>query len=580
MDYLLSFKEKCGVDDKFCNNVKELVAKLIEFGYINKLHAKNLYKKLYKNVDLVIFGKDSNLDYKSGYFDAVRKELYIKDIDNIESFYLRMLYVFTTSKISDTSYNVGYSKAFIANDSYKINYSNFSINRAVISNLVCRLLYTIPTALSIDPTYRTYENTFLGNKICADNDIYFLEGRLLTELCFILNSNEEDLYTNLFNTNPEKFLEKFLKKNKFKNYTEALSLLDDISRLNSNYNKLCFLNKMLDDNYINIRKNILDTKLVKQYKNEEVKIKIAIKSALLKLDQKDEDNEDDNYINNSNIESSLSEKINEFENNILEKTSKFQSMLVKILINTKKIYKDIDYGVKLKRLQSILITENEELNEELLILIRNNLLNTYESDASNLIEKIKYSLANHTLNQEKFITSYKDLSFRKLNNITIDSNSSLVAFEVEHTFIQLVLISNINLHIKNLHHNTYDLPLTNLGYLFNNVTNSVSTERIEKLYTLIKDQVKDKKTLLKISDVYLSELNNSTLIVVPFEDSYKIFQVENVYTKNQEMKLKEITLTESFDIFSDPAKMPTISSNNKTNIFKRLASLFTITFWC
>lgn len=579
MDYLASFKDKCGVDDKFCNNVKNLVEKLIEFGYINKLYAKNLYKKLYENVDLVIFGKDSSLDYKSGYFDAVRKELYIKDIDNIESFYLRLLYVFTTTKTGDTSYNVGYSKAFIANDSYKIKYSNFSINRAVISNLVCRLLYTVPTALTIDPTYRTYENTFLGNKICADNDIYFLEGRLLTELCFVLNSNEEDLYTNLFNVNPEKFLEKFLKKNKFKNYDETLTLLDEISRLNSNYNKLCFLNKMLDDNYINIKKNILDKKRTKIYKNEEIKIKVAIKSCLLKLDDKSEEDEE-NILDNSNIESSLSEKITNFENDILEKTSSFQSMLVKILINTKKIYKDIDYGVKLKRLQSILITENDELNEELLLLIRNKLLNTYESDASNLIEKIKYSLANHTLNKEKFIKSYKELSFRRLNNVKIDSNASLVAFELEHTFVQLVLISNINLHIKNLHNNTYDLPLTNLGYLFNNVTNSVSTERVEKLYTLIKDQIKDVNPLLKISDVYLSELDNSTIVVVPFENEYKIFEVENVYTKDQAMKLKEIQLTESFDIFSDPSKMPAIYADNKKNIFKRLVSLFTITFWC
>lgn len=579
MDYLASFKEKCGVDDKFCDNVKNLVEKLIDFGYINKLHAKNLYKKLYENVDLVIFGKDSNLDYKSGYFDAVRKELYIKDMDNIESFYLRLLYVFTTTKIGDTSYNVGYSKAFIANDSYKIKYSNFSINRAVISNLVCRLLYTVPTALTIDPTYRTYENTFLGNKICADNDIYFLEGRLLTELCFVLNSNEEDLYTNLFNVNPEKFLEKFLKKNKFKNYNETLTLLDEISRLNSNYNKLCFLNKMLDDNYINIRKNILDKKKVKIYKNEKIKIKVAIKSCLLKLDDKQEDDEE-GVLDNSNIEASLSEKITNFENSILEKTSSFQSMLVKILINTKKVYKDIDYGVKLKRLQSILITENDELNEELLSLIRNKLLNTYESDASNLIEKIKYSLASHTLNKEKFIKSYKDLSFRRLNNVKIDSNSSLVAFELEHTFVQLVLISNINLHIRNLHNNTHDLPLTNLGYLFNNVTNSVSTERVEKLYTLIKDQIKDVNPLLKISDVYLSELDNSTLVVVPFENEYKIFEVENVYTKNQDMKLKQIQLTESFDIFSDPSKMPAIYADNKKNVFKRLVSLFTITFWC
>ena len=143
MDYLQKFKEKCGIDDKFIEKVQDLTSRLVEFGYISKMQVKTLYRKLYENVDIVLFGKDSTLDYKTGYFDAVRKELYIKDIDNTESFYLRMLYIFTTTKISDTSYIVGYSTASLAKTSYKIEHTNFSINRAIVSNLVCRLLYTV-----------------------------------------------------------------------------------------------------------------------------------------------------------------------------------------------------------------------------------------------------------------------------------------------------------------------------------------------------------------------------------------------------------------------------------------------------
>lgn len=567
MDYLQKFKEKCGVDDKFIEKVEDLTSRLIEFGYISKMQTKTLYRKLYENVDIVLFGKDSTLDYKTGYFDAVRKELYIKNIDNTESFYLRMLYIFTTTKLSDTSYNVGYSTASLAKTSYKIEYTNFSINRAIVSNLVCRLLYTVPTALTILPTYRTYENNFLGNKICADNDIYFLEGRLLTELCFVTNSNEEELYINLFSQMPIKFLEKLLKKSRFENYNEALTLLDIISKLNSNYNKLCFLNKLLDDNYINIKKNILDKKAVKFYKEEEIKIKMAIKSALLKLEQNDNDDNIDDTLN-IDIDSSLAEKISIFENDILDKTYKFQSMLVNILIDSRILYKDIDYAVKLKKLQNILITENDTLNQELFNVIRNNLLNTYESNTSNLIEKIKYSLAHHTLDKEKFISSYKDLSFKKLNTINMNTNSALVAFELENTFIQLILIQNINLNIKNITNNTYELALTNLGYLFNNVTNNVSTERIEKLYTLIKEHLQDTNPLIKISDIYISEYNDSTLVIVPFKETYKIFQVENVYTKNQEMILKDINLSESFYIFSDPSKIPALYNEEKKGLFK------------
>ena len=161
----------------------------------------------------------------------------------------------------------------------------------------------------------------------------------------------------------------------------------------------------------------------------------------------------------------------------------------------------------------------------------------------------------------------------------MDTNSLLTAFEVEGTFVQLVSISNINMNIKNLHNNTVDLPLTNLGYLFNNVTNSVSTERIETLYTLIKDNQDEKNSLLKISDIYLSELNDSTLVIIPYDESYKIYEVKNIYKKDIDMTLKEIKLTDSIDIFSDPSKMPTLY-NEKKSMLKRLLSILTITFWC
>ena len=161
----------------------------------------------------------------------------------------------------------------------------------------------------------------------------------------------------------------------------------------------------------------------------------------------------------------------------------------------------------------------------------------------------------------------------------MNTNSSLVAFELENTFIQLILIQNINFNIKNIANNTQELMLTNLGYLLNNVTNNVSTERIEKLYTLIKENLSDSTPLLKISDVYISEFNDSTLVIVPFKESYKIFQVENVYTKNQDMILKDINLSESFDIFSDPSKMPALYNEEKKGFFKRIINMFTIGFF-
>ena len=57
------------------------------------------------------------------------------------------------------------------------------------------------------------------------------------------------------------------------------------------------------------------------------------------------------------------------------------------------------------------------------------------------------------------------------------------------------------------------------------------------------------------------------------------FQEQKEYKKDIDMTLKEIKLTDSIDIFSDPSKMPTLY-NEKKSILKRLLSILTITFWC
>ena len=228
INYLDKLQEKCKIPDNFMSIVSSLFDRLIDFGYVNSSGAKKLTKKLYDNIDTLILGKTIGLDYKSGYYDAVKKELYIKDIQNIESIYLRIIYVITTTEISEGVYGVGYSTSTLSRSDYKIQHKNFGINRAVVSNLVCRLLYTIPETLSIVPTYRTFNSDFLGNEVKSDNDIYFLEGKILSQICYSLNLNEEDLYNNLFSHSPNKYLSRFFSKSKIKNLDEILKDLDNL----------------------------------------------------------------------------------------------------------------------------------------------------------------------------------------------------------------------------------------------------------------------------------------------------------------------------------------------------------------
>ena len=100
INYLEKLKEKCIVNKEFYDIVEDIFNKLLEFGYTTPKKVKKLQKKLYDNIDVVLLGGDVKADYKTGYYDSVKKELYIKDLSNIESVYLRILYAITTTKTS------------------------------------------------------------------------------------------------------------------------------------------------------------------------------------------------------------------------------------------------------------------------------------------------------------------------------------------------------------------------------------------------------------------------------------------------------------------------------------------------
>ncbi|MEG2310485.1 MAG: hypothetical protein RSB76_00690 [Clostridia bacterium] len=380
INYLEKLKEKCNLNNDFIQIVEQIFNKLHEFGYISRRQIPKLERKLYNNIDIVILGKKDSLDYKSGYYDAIKKELYIKDISNTKAFYLRIIYILTTTEISENNFNVGYSNAILSTSSYKIMHTNFGINRAIVSNLVCRLLYTVPTTLSIMPTYRTYNNDFLGNKIVSNNDIYFLEGKLLSQLCYALNFDEENLYNNLFN-NPQRYLNRLMFKCSIEKPDEFLKTFDKTSRLYSNYNKLIYLNKSLNDNYLNIKRNILNADIANNLKTKQERIHLAIRNALIPLVNIDEDDE----ALNTNIESYLSEEINKLEETIILNIVSIQETFVDVLLSLKTKFSTIVYAIKLKKLEKLLIVENDKLNNAISNTIFLDLLNSNENTSSNLI---------------------------------------------------------------------------------------------------------------------------------------------------------------------------------------------------
>lgn len=567
VNYLDKLQEKCTISDDFMDVINSLFDRLVDFGYISQKQVKKLSKNLYDNVDNIIIGKTVGLDYKSGYYDAVKKELYIKDIKNIESIYLRILYVITTSEISSNIYSVGYSTSTLSKANYKIMHSNFGINRAVVSNLVCRLLYTIPETLSIVPSYRNFNSDFFGNEIKSDNDIYYVEGKILSQICYTLDLNEEELYNNLFSSSPSKYLIKFFSRAKVKKLDKILSTFDDVSRLYSNYNKLCFLNNKLNENYINIKKNILNND-VEEFRKEEKNIKIAIETALLKLYPEQIDN-DENYTN----ETSLSEKINELEDKIIKYITKLQNFLVSLLIENENKYSNITYAIKLKKLDSLLLMPNKNLKNALHETITYKLLSNGENTASNLIEKIKYSIVNEVISTEKYIKIFKNMYFKKLDGLGIDSKTNLVALNIDNEFMQLIEINSLNKVAKNLNNNTKKIQLESLGYLLNNPSAiSSNIQSIEKIITNIRNFEGNFKNI-KIENIYITDYCDFKIIVVREKNNFSILKLSIKDGKNV---LKKVKLTENYSIFesSNSNKLPLVYKE-KTPL-KRILSFFGI----
>ena len=175
---LVDFQKRFNLDDSFMEIVDSLFNKLVDFGYIGNSQKNRLIEKLNENINYVIIGSDDKYDYKSGYYDANKKTLYIKDSSNVSAIYLRLLYAICTDEIDNHSYIVGFGTTKLGKTNYKLNHENFALNRAVFSNIVCRILGSMPADIGINIAPKSYSHNFLGYEITAENDIYSLEGKI------------------------------------------------------------------------------------------------------------------------------------------------------------------------------------------------------------------------------------------------------------------------------------------------------------------------------------------------------------------------------------------------------------------
>lgn len=558
---LIDFQKKFNLDNSFMEVVDSLFNKLVEFGYIGNSQKNRLIEKLDNNVNYVIIGTDDKYDYKTGYYDANKKTLYIKDETNIPAIYLRLLYAISTEEIDSHSYIVGFGTTKLGKTNYKLYHENFALNRAVFSNIVCRLTGSLPSNIGINLSPKSYSHNFLGYEITADNDIYSLEGKILSEMCFALNIDEELLYSALFSHNARKALERIFEKSNFDDSVKFLKTFDKISRSYSNYSKLSYLTKLLNLNYIEMKKKVLDPSL-DDLKKERTRIDNKIEATLLKLNNIDE--------LDSELEVSLAETLENLEENILKNISSAQNILADKIITTIAYLSPYKYANKLQKFNSMLIFPSKKVADAIFNTIIYKLMPDNELTAVNIIQKLRYSLINSILFEDKFTDVSKKIGFyANIKDIDPDISTAHTFVTVNDRFSHIIEISNLDKKIKKLENNCKVVPCDNLKYLLNSDYSNMYIEKIEKVVSSLKESFPEYKQTT-LDNMYFFNVNNKDYLVI--DNSRKVAVFSLSYNASGYLCVP-VEVSDYFALFYSNAKKEEVSSllpvMYKKSLFKK-----------
>ena len=554
---LIYFKEKFKLGDPLIDIFQSFFDKLVDFGYIGKNQKRHLIDNLNENVKEFFIGNNDPFDYKSGYYDANRKILYIKDVNDVSSIYLRLLYAVFTTEIDETHYSVGFGFSKLGRNNYKLVHENFAFNRAVFSNITCKLLGDNEYDLKISPTYKTYSKDFLGHSISSTNDIYYLEGKILSELCFALDIDENLIYSCLFANSPVQELSKIFAKADFDKFTTFLSHFDKISRKYSNYCKLNYFSKLLNLNYIELRKNVLNNNL-DSLKKEREKIIISLSAELESIVNTNKYNSSgsnkksyDNINDPDDIPLNLNETLEHLEDDIIKELVLLQNILADKIITSISYMSPYKYACKLKIFNSMLIIPSSKINDAIYNTIIFKLMPDGELTAVNIIQKIRYSLINNILFYDKYTDISKKIGFYliPLNNES-DDNSMMVIVTANNNFAYLSKVSSLDKRMKKLSENCETLKAENLRYLLNSDFSNMYVDKIEKIVSTLKEAFPVYKNV-SLDAMYLYSLDNIELLIINSQGITTAFTIEY---RSREYKVSQIRLSDYFSLFYGNAR--------------------------
>ena len=556
------FKETLNASDYFVGITESLIDKLLEYEYISSFKLSHYLRKLTNNISELRIDTNNPYEYKTGYYDANKKEMYIKSTRNVSATYLRLLYALTTTEVDKNIYESGYATTKLSTENYKLCHYNFGINRAIMSNLVYKLCNLVPSSLQISEIQQTSTHNFLGFKIESQNDMYFLEGKILSELCYVLDLDPELLYRGLFTRHPMRVLNRAFKKKKFKRSDDFLIVLDGISRKYSTYNKLVFLSQKLNENYVEYKKNVL-TSDVNDINKEKALIEQEIADVLAKFKRdttpKETIESDDEAIIEEDLDevldytSSLAETIQKLYDDLREQIIYIQDILAEQLIENSKNLSYTLYASKLKCFNNILIVPNKRLSDKIEEIITFKLMPESEVTGSNLIDKIKYALIEQILAEKDYSDISNTFSFYNIDSLENAENGSCLII-LNHSKPPSKILEVSGLDESGHNYTITPIPLDNLSHIMNTGYSTFFVGNIEKLYTDLKNNFK-KFSNIPLDQIYVFEYNSKKYLLLqvngipqivafstqeirnfgiqPLSEKYKVFGKSVVKTKSK-----------------------------------------------
>lgn len=565
------FQLKFNLDDDFINIVSSLFEKLLDFGYISRRTEYKLIQNLNDNVNYLFFGSDGDHDYKSGFYDADKKTMYIQDKNSVSAIYLRLLYAITSSEININTHNMGFSTTYMSSTSYKLMYRNFALNRAVIANLVCRLTNNNIGNIHLVPSYKTYSHNFFGYEIYADNDIYSFEGAILSQMCFSAGIDEELFYSHLFSKNPVSSMNKMFDKIKFINRIDFLTLFDNTSRNYSTYCKLNYFSSILNKNYTERRKKNLTDKKREVLELEEARISKKIKNYIKSLDKNSTNNAPDDF--DYELETSLAATLETLEKDILESTIKMQDILASNIITGISYLSPYLYANKLKEFSSLIIMPNKKLDDAIYHTIMFKLVPDHETTTTNIIQKIRYCLISNVLETEKLTKVSNKIVFNKIDNEIAGENEEIAIVTVNNIFASVIKISDINKPIHSLKNNTTNIETNNLKHIKNIDLAGQNNDKINQIFSYLKNYFVYLKKV-SMDNVFIFNILNKEYILASTNNNVFVFKLElNKDESGKEIySLEPLNLSDSFSLFDLSKKKQNISG--LPTLYKEKSKLF------